>query len=48
MADALDLGSSGDPVQVQVLSPAPNNETSVVYYGKRGFSVFWAITCVLR
>ena len=23
LADALDLGSSGNPVQVQVLSPAP-------------------------
>ena len=25
LADALDLGSSGTPVQVQVLSPAPNS-----------------------
>ena len=26
LADALDLGSSGTPVQVQVLSPAPNKD----------------------
>ena len=28
LADALDLGSSGLPVQVQVLSPAPREQRS--------------------
>ena len=27
LADAPDLGSGGTPVQVQVLSPAPNKDT---------------------
>ncbi len=29
LADAPDLGSGGTPVQVQVLSPAPNNRNPI-------------------
>ena len=43
LADALDLGSSGNPVQVQVLSPAPseNNPNLTPIGDGFGFVLFY-------
>ena len=48
LADALDLGSSGTPVQVQVLSPAPKKSyhfdtTFFIHYG---VMVYHHATCL--
>ncbi len=40
LADALDLGSSGFPVQVQVLLSAPNENPNLSPSEKR-FGFFW-------